>query len=145
MSRWRSWTARRRSQSERDGKRVRSFAADLEIDAGIGLDEPLVGRLAREADLAVGPDFRRRDHPIEDIFELVVEILDDPRSEDLVEREAADQQERGDPERRDDDHAPRQRSLARWLERRRFGLPIRRRHRGGLIVQPRFSSGSSSV
>ena len=42
------------------GERVRAFAADLEIDAGIGLDEPLVGRLAIEADLAVGADFRRR-------------------------------------------------------------------------------------
>ena len=50
-------------------------AADLEIDTRIGLEEALVGRRPVEADLAVGPDFRRGDHRVEDIFELLVEIL----------------------------------------------------------------------
>ena len=46
---------------------VGARAADLEIDARIGLDEALVGGRAVEADFAVGPDFRRGDHRIEDI------------------------------------------------------------------------------
>ena len=68
-------TRSRRSHSERDGKVSGALAADLEIDARIGLEEALVGRRAVEADLAVGADFRRGDHRVQDIFELLVEIL----------------------------------------------------------------------
>jgi hypothetical protein len=99
-----------------------------------------------EANLAVRSDFRRRDHRVEDIFELVVEVLNDRTGQDAVKPKTAKQQKCRDPEGRDDDHAPRQRADARDLApRRRYGLPIRRRCRGGLIVQARLSSGSSSV
>ena len=67
------------------------------------------------------------------------------RDEHPVEREAADQQQRRDPQRRDADHAPGQRAgappgalLAAAVGR--FG---RRRHRGGLLVQLTGSSRSS--
>ena len=45
---------RRRSHRDRE-EGVGSLAADLEIDAGIRLDEPLIGRRAIEPDFAVGP------------------------------------------------------------------------------------------
>ena len=73
---------------------------------------------------------------VEDVCRAAVEIVDDRARQDAVEREAADQQQRGDPERRDDDHAPSQRSDARdaCAAAATDGLS-RRRHRGGLVVQ----------
>ena len=66
-----------RSHSERDGKGSKPCAADLEIEARIGLEEALVGGRAVEQDLAFGPDLGRGDQRGQHIFELGVEIAGD--------------------------------------------------------------------
>src|ERR1700754_3364506 len=114
-----SETLRRRAPRGPRGEGVGALAADLEIDSGIGLDEPLVGGWAVETDFAVRPDFRRCDHSVEDISELVVEVLDDRGGKRAIERESPHQQQRGDPECRDDDHSPCQGADGRRL--RRYG------------------------
>ena len=101
---------RRRSQSERDGKRSNPLSADLIIEAGIGLEELLVGGLAVEQHLAFRPDLRRGDHRGQHIIELGVEIVGDRRGQHPVQREAAAAEQHRDPDAGDDDHPPGQRS-----------------------------------
>ena len=112
------------------------LARNLEISARIGLEEALVGGRAGEAHFAVGPDLRGGDHRVQDIFELLVEIVDDRAAQHPVERIAADQQQHADPQRRNADHAPSERPAAVFpdLHRRRRLL------QGGGIVQAPGSS-----
>ena len=120
---------------------VGALAGHLEIDARIGLLEALVGGLADEADFAVRADLGRGDQRIlEHVGQLVVEIVDDRAGQDSVKREAADQQQDPDPQRRDADHPPGQRPDPRTLSPGRRSLPGRRRHRGGFIIQAPGSS-----
>ena len=74
-----------------------ALAADLEIEAGIGFQEALVGNRATEAEVAAGPNFGRAEHALEHRHELRIEgVVHGPRQH-AVERETADQKKRGDP------------------------------------------------
>ena len=68
---------------------VRACARNLEVDAGIRLEEALVGGGAVETDFAVWANLRCSNHRIEDILELLIEILDNRGGEDAIECEAA--------------------------------------------------------
>ena len=127
-------------RARREG--VGAGAADLEIEARIRLDEPLVGGRAVEPDFAVGPISDAAIIELRTQHELVVEIVDDRARQHPVEREAADQQQRHDPQRRDADHAPGQRAGPRaWRLSAAARLNLgRRRHRGGFVVQLAGSS-----
>ena len=89
------------------GRKVRTpRSADLEVEAGVRLDEPLVRWRAVEAHFAVRPYLEAATSDVQLHHQLVIEIIDDRPREHTVEREAADQQERRDPRRGNDDHAP---------------------------------------
>lgn len=82
------------------------LAADLPVKPAVGFEETLVTQRAIEEHFAIGADFRRTDHRGEHVFELFVEILLDQARQRAVERHAAEQQENGNPPRRDQHHAP---------------------------------------
>ena len=118
-------------------KRIRAGARHLEIQPRIGLEKALVGGRAIEADLAVGADLGRGDHRVQHIVQLRIEIVDDRSRHHAVERIAAAQQQHADPQRRDADHPPRQRSGAARGHRCGGG---HRRRGGGRIAQTVMSS-----
>src|SRR3546814_14571314 len=118
------------------GLGVGRLAADLEIEAGIGLEETLVGRRAVEEYLPVRADLRRSDEGGQNIFELSVEITRDRACQHAVEREAADAQKDGDPDRRHDDHPPGERSGAALGT----GKEEEPAHRGGERKSTRLTS-----
>ena len=85
---------------------------DLPVKPRIGLKEALVGRLAVEDHLAVRPDLGRDEQRLQDIFELIVEIARHRAGQHAVERQPAAGEQQQDPRRRDQNHPPRQRSVA---------------------------------
>ena len=128
-------------RARREG--VGALARNLEIDSGIGLAEPLVGRRAVEPHFAIGADLGGGDQRVlEHIGQLIVEIVDDRAGQHPVERESADQQQDSDPQRRDSDHPPGQRSGARKPALSAAGVGWRggRLQVGGLVVQAPGSS-----
>ncbi len=84
--------------------------ADLPIEAAVRFEEALVAERLDQPHLAIGADLRRADHRDQHIFEARVEIARDRALQHLIERETAADQQHRNPERRDRDHAPRQRA-----------------------------------
>jgi hypothetical protein len=100
-----------------------ALARHLPVESRARFDEALVGGLAGEDHLALGPDLRRIEQRAQHIDELVVEIARHRRREHPVEREPAAGEQDEDPHRRDQDHAARQRALGRHRGADdRFGL-----------------------
>ena len=88
-----------------------SGRADLVIEAAIGFEKARFAQHAVEIDLAIQVDFRRHDHGVKEIFELIVEIALDQIGERAVECEASGQQQDKNPARRDRHHPARQTAL----------------------------------
>ena len=122
-------------RARREG--VGALAADLEIDARIGLEEALVGGRAVEADLAVRADLRRGDHRVEDIFELVVEIA---RRSSVVSTRSSAKPPSSSRTAIHSAATPIIRRVSDPMPRRLGGRRSRRRHRGGRLVQAGTSS-----